>query len=1038
MKLRRVWHWYACAALVCPCAHAWESRIDASAFARSELVPPEAVQRIREGGNLGGRPQDCCIAGWVEYDFTVPESGWYELFAAPGSPQTEFFVDPTREALEAPALVQGSYGSAEPQKVMNAWLEAGAHRLRVQQNHWTGFPRTRGFVWRNAPATLSSNVGVSMREPRIYRVGECPPLAATGGGLMRAARLGVQSQRKFGEPATRIGEIAFAPSEKPQQRELRVPCDAEGSYIISFIDGERAIPWNVLRPVDYEVVDVRVAKPERAAAKRVLVQEFDAAQRAPDYEGGGSTRVVTSAAGAYRESGDTGWTAWQRASPAARRALPEPSWFAYRLDGLTPQAAHLVEVEFPDDALRTFAIALRESALLAYPVAGGADTGGEFSLSRRMQQESLLFWPRAEQPRLVFLNAHSGRRAAAGRVRVYRIEGALPPLARSERGARQFVNWYEEGGNFLSLYGLRDGGSPAALQEAVERWAEAAAASGYSALMPTAVVYESALYPSRFNRVFSRPDQDLLRRIVLAAEKYDLRVVPELHPRADELEQPFLRDADPKPNLLLSRDGRSNFFQGDGRTRNYPPLHDLLHPDNRAWYLGMVRELALRYRDSPALAGVSVRLWQWANPGLDHFHSLDWGYSESMFRSFLRDTRMAPPERMPAGDTSAAARARYAWLTGTVRDQWIRWRCEKVAALFTELRAALSAVRPDLVLVANLTTWPGQEQRLDQAWREAGIDPALLARIDGVIVLQATLTYGRREADELITQRARDLLLDPALLNAVHPLGATPAFLTAANYLEATDAVVPPESLGFPAQTRRTWMSAVANPAGANALERYALPLAETDAQWLGDGGNGYSLTQPAQRDFVRRFRALPAERFSPRPDARDPVAVWTLSRPNRFWFYAVNRERYEVKLHIDLAGATEVVAADDGRARPLRAGALELALGPYELAVFRAGRGASIRAVRLEIPQAARAAVAAQVRWIVEQAAQQPRYSLSVEQRALLARAAEEADRALGEGRLWRARTLLEAEPLLEIYGVLGRRPPGLRDGTGAKDAAR
>src|SRR5262252_9600519 len=103
MKLRGVWRWYACAALVCPCAHAWESRIDASGFARSELVPPEAVQRIREGGNLGGRPQDCCIAGWVEYDFTVPERGWYELFAEPGSPQTEFFVDPTREALEAPA-----------------------------------------------------------------------------------------------------------------------------------------------------------------------------------------------------------------------------------------------------------------------------------------------------------------------------------------------------------------------------------------------------------------------------------------------------------------------------------------------------------------------------------------------------------------------------------------------------------------------------------------------------------------------------------------------------------------------------------------------------------------------------------------------------------------------------------------------------------------------------------------------------------------------------------------------------------------------
>src|SRR5262249_46983825 len=147
------------------------------------------------------------------------------------------------------------------------------------------------------------------------------------------------------------------------------------------------------------------------------------------------------------------------------------------------------------------------------------------------------------------------------------------------------------------------------------------------------------------------------------------------------------------------------------------------------------------------------------------------------------------------------------------------------------------------------------------------------------------------------------------------------------------------------------------------------------------------------------------------------------------FWFYAVNRERYAVKVRIEISGATQVSDAADGDARTLSAGALELELAPYELAAFRARAGAAIRAVRVEPPRTAVEQVTAQVRWIPERAAHPPLIGLSAPQRALLERAAEEATRALCEGRLWRARALLEAAPLLEVYRALGERPPGLRD---------
>src|SRR5215472_10788841 len=630
-----LWPFLAMAcALAAPAATAdapWQARIEARAPSRTSLVPANGADRIRQGGTLGGGPQDCCIAGWVEYDFNVPAQGWYELFSIEPASEIEFIVDPSAQAAYAYGTASIEGGMA---KIANAWLAAGAHTLRAQRYFWTGLPKLSAFVIRKGGARLDAGMQVSPADPRIYRLGACAPLELRAGGQSLAASLSVYVSAKFGDPGKRIAQLAVTPSALPQRYMVSIPCDSEGAFSLLFADAAGAIPWTRVRPVNYEVIDTRPAPAAAAAAMAMLsapLVDFDAASREPDYSGGGATRVVHAAFGAYRESADGGWTEWQRVGTAQRLLLSEPGWFAYRLAGVEAQQAYSVEVDVPDDALRSEAIALRESSPLVYPVAGGVDTGGGFAQSNAFQKSAVIFWPRAPEPRLVIMNAHSGSRAAAGHVVVRRIDGPLPPLSPAAgRGGREFISWYEEGSNFLSLYGMRNDGSPGALQEAVSRWAEGAAYTGATILMPTVAVYESVLYPSQFNRTFGKPDQDLLRRIVLAAEKRGLKVIAELHPRSDELDA-----GGPGPRLSLSRDGRTNFFQADGKTRNYPALHDLLNPDVREWYLGMIVELAKRYADSPAFAGVSVRLWQWANPGLDHFHSLDWGYGEVAFGRFV-------------------------------------------------------------------------------------------------------------------------------------------------------------------------------------------------------------------------------------------------------------------------------------------------------------------------------------------------------------------------------------------------------------------
>jgi hypothetical protein len=801
-------------------------------------------------------------------------------------------------------------------------------------------------------------------------------------------------------------------------------------FFVTFIADGTDVPWHLVKPIYYEVLlpGSPVAR-KSTFTSGSLVEDIDLTSTPPPYSGG-ATRTVSSPAGSYRESGPTGFTLHQRAPPARRATMPAPSWFAYELESLRTQVPYLVTIDYPDDALRTMTFALREATPLSYPVSTGVDSGGEFLRSMRAQSTSMLFWPRAANPRVVFATAHDGMRAAASRIRVYAIDGGLAPLV-AKPASRQVLNWYEEGNNFQSIYGAPEDRN-AGWRIAVDRWAQAAVASGATTLMPTVVVYEFALYPSRYNVTFSKPDTDVLRRILLAAEARGLGVLPELHPRADELTFPFALSPEPKPNLLISKDGTTNYYQGDGKTRSVPPHFNPLHPDNQRWYLGMIGELVDTYKDSAALSGVSLRLMQWANPTLNNFQSLDWGYDDYTVGLFSKETGMAPPSppKSQPGQRGTNARARYTWLMANAREAWIDWRCRKIAELYTRIRDRVRQARPDLQVYSTVFDWTPASDR--SSLREAGIDPALLAKIDGVVLMNALGAYGRREPDVVETQRNRDNQLDSARLNMMRA-DRQGAFMTGANYVESTEIIVPPEDLGFPAGTKRTWTSAAVNPAGRHILERYALQLAETDANIIGDGGTGYSLGQPETREWLKEYLALPPEPFTQRADARDPVAVW--QRPaadGGLYFYAVNRERYPVTVRIGLKGTSELYRLVDN-SRVSAPGTLQLDLSSYELRGFRLPAGGRIAKVETVVPPIERAKVEALVKYVGElansSAAVASAVGLVAADVVTLKQAHSDAASALAAGRLWRARTRLEHHSLIAIYERIGKYPPGLRD---------
>lgn len=1010
----------------------------AAAFDRSFLTAAQGAQRIRQAGALDGGAGECCVGGWVDYDIEIAAAGWYELSVAGSGSNVEYAINPDRPTrsyqFDSSGNVQGGLD-----KVGNFWLDQGRNSVRVQRFYWTGFPHLTAIALTRSGADLRKSMRAAFSSPSpVFRRGECEPLSVSAGPAAAVAWMEV---RDSAGALVRRSDIAIPRATGRSTVAAPVPCDREGSYLVTFGDRVHGpFEWRDVRGVNYEVIDTATPAP-RLPSEKIIVQDIDLTAAPPDYEDGGRSQVVRTRAGAYRESGATGFTRFERAPDFARRALPSPSWFAYRLRGLEAQQTYTVEIEYPDDAARTMMFALREASPLAYPVSSAVDTGGEFQQSGQMKVHRILFWPRSSDVRLVVMNVHDTQKAAAARVRVYRAGAALNPAPAS--AGRAFVHWYEEGMNFLSSFGTPDQtryewrNLPSRI--GIERWLQAARASGFTAIMPTAVVYSFAAYPSRFNQAFSNPDSDDLRRILLYAEKHGLQVIPELHPRADELSWPYLEVPDPKPNLLLSAQGRTTWFQADGRTRNVPPLFDAMNASNQSWYVEMIGELADRYRDSPALAGISLRSMSWANPALNNLGGLAWGYDAATIDAFSQETGLGIPASLrgaeAAGTTSPElANARRNWLLTNARADWLGWRCQKVAALYERIVQRVRHARPDLLVYTSIFSWTDAGDDLE-ALREAGIDPRLLAKVDGLVLVNALGTYGRREPDALANQVRRDRLLDPRLQRSLINADGTAALLTSASYIEATDAVVPPALLGFAPTTRATWASAAGVPAGLHALERFAVQLAETDALMLGDGGNGYALPQPALADWLNEYRALPALQFQRAPGSGDPAAVWSRPQPDALWFYAVNRERYPVRLSVQISGTDRVTHVSTGQAAAVQAGALTLDLQPYQLAVFKAPASAKLSGVSQQVPAREMQRLGLQAAWL-EALVKKLQASGSSRLDPLQMRTLDESVKALQEalrqGHPWRARMSIEHHRLRALYDKVGA-PPGLLDASSA-----
>ncbi len=379
-----------------------------------------------------------------------------------------------------------------------------------------------------------------------------------------------------------------------------------------------------------------------------------------------------------------------------------------------------------------------------------------------------------------------------------------------------------------------------------------------------------------------------------------------------------------------------------GKWHGTPPNFNIAHPEVRRWLAGIVDRLVEQGAPHPSFKGVCLHV---TRHGLLTWGGIESGYNDYCIDAFAKATGI----RIPVDRSDPLRGKAYAdWLKAhpEAMEKWLDWRCRVVAGFWGDIANRMRARRPDLKLWINCGTtsfikheYVGEPDFIARANREVGIDAAKLDAAAPNLVLAQCIV----PAD----WRWRGNGLEPKFREAQRTLVDS----------EATYALLRDAARPWVAQHDRYWESAIGrgkgadgkevatlscawlnelgwrvstiNPAGANSLRPFVLPLRYNDVLGMTKGGFliGTYGTEPYLARFARAFRALPAVKMD--EFFREGVVVGRMAVvEGRTWGYVVNTDVAPAEVDPEIPpGAMNAATGEALSAR--------LALGPYEMVSF-------------------------------------------------------------------------------------------------------
>ena len=722
--------------------------------------------------------------------------------------------------------------------------------------------------------------------------------------------------------------------------------------------------------------------------RKTLIGEYDCTKEYPrDRVSVCASEVVTNGNLVYRESREKGW-----ATPLA----------LYRFKIRHQGKPHMVEVDYPDDKVRTFVASVtpeKWGRIYTHSTdCAGFITGIDYPLSMKMQTKRFVFWPDSDKVALVLQNyigdkLHGEHSAAAAAVRIYEMEALPPgPVQGASPKTRSVATWDEDPTIDANLVAANSWSFKRADLEfwrikwqriidymrwnSMDSWVIKVVAYNGDSTGMYATIPEAALPWNTFEacagrcRGWSELGADMLCRAGMGFW---------VHINHRDTTGWFSRlgGGDPSVGVL--------FGDRYGKNSETP---NILRPEVRTAYLRLVAAYRDKFAAYPGFRGLAM------NEHLPPtFGSINYGYDDFTIDAFRRETGMDVP--------AADAKGRYEYLTSDPerKAKWVEWRCRKTEEFAKELGAAIREkggnAEVQIWMSPMLYSQNGdlkiEKWDADAVFRETGVDTAALSGIPGIRVVPGVRPdYSRvcgKLSDEPYFPDSPSWvgLLQNCGLDSINVFRHSNLELWFANWGARSRAFS--SGLWCPAggnvAFRDNFCSfSTPHPPPPYTLDSVASLVADADVQDFLTGWWGFM--EMGEHDewcrFYGQFRQIPRGRYALAKGPDDPVCV----RSGAEGHYLVNREPYPVKIEYVVDGKTET-----------------LILRQHEIR-FVKGRGANgaVEVKWAKIPTAEKATHLANLEKL-EAAAK------ANANNAALVRAAKEARAAFDEGRFHQFRAL-------------------------------
>lgn len=679
------------------------------------------------------------------------------------------------------------------------------------------------------------------------------------------------------------------------------------------------------------------------------------------------------------------------------------SGFSYLLNPIPhPGKPHWLEIEYPDNARRSFYVAVfpeEKGQLIDFTLDTiGVLTGGLHPVTNTMQKKRLLFWPNSKNL-VVGCYVHSpylGEAGAAlGKISIYEMEGQLPKLdlgAPATSPERLIGVWNEDPTMLMQAWFNHcnfDGGT---LPFWETKWNRIAAYLNYTGQNLWHI--QSFDYAGDRNTLPETLPQagntqrtagwaDLgaltLRRegIDFFLEIHDLtkalntnvpgglgKLVGPEH-LSGTIEQAMAKGAE-----AVERFGNDNNYC-DAFGKGSGPTLDPLHPKTQAAYLKIVRESAEKFGRYDNFKGIGFLVCDWSSL---FYRNLREGYGDYPVNAFMEDTGVDIP--VDANDKKRFSK-RYVWLMANAKDKWIEWRAKRITAFYRELARALENVAPGRKILLmhrpmeddrrNFAAWPSPAADLKQYWLEKGVDVKAIGAIDGLMLSPSVDPNWERVGLELESRaknwnRNGNYFGFSSELSDLHQDAPRHAPLIAHQSNSETYPNFAKEQVAsyfFPrrqaAQSPLCHMAfSTPLPDNKYVLEHMARLMADFNPEiiyhgWWGSPDNGaISAFQP----FYKAYRLVPLIDFKKVPGAGDPVQIKYGENGDFYYILGVNREYYPVTVALNIETvATEFMDVVDATKVVVSGGKLVLAMKPYQVVCLKSARPVTFKETAMSIP---------------------------------------------------------------------------------------